>query len=237
MSEETPGQAARPDLDPVEGDDRRRLVLVRHGQTAWNHLERAQGHTDVALDETGHAQIVAAAPALAAMKPTRLWTSDLTRARQSMQYVEEETGLLADVDPRLREYDVGVRAGLTKSEFAERYPEEYAAYLVGDPAPLVRGEESPAQVRERMGAALRDCLAALPPGEAGIVMTHGSSLKVGLAGLLGWPSEVRHGLAGLENAAWAVVADHLPRHRHLRHGSGLQLLAWNRRAPGNQRRR
>ena len=30
------------------------LHLVRHGQTAWNLLGRAQGHIDVELDETGH---------------------------------------------------------------------------------------------------------------------------------------------------------------------------------------
>ena len=40
----------------------RRLVLLRHGQTAWNLEERSQGHADISLDETGHAQAAAAAP-------------------------------------------------------------------------------------------------------------------------------------------------------------------------------
>ena len=38
----------------------RRLVLLRHGRTAWNDSGRAQGHTDVPLDEVGAAQAVEA---------------------------------------------------------------------------------------------------------------------------------------------------------------------------------
>jgi hypothetical protein len=33
----------------------RRLVLLRHGRTHWNHVRRAQGHADVPLDEVGRA--------------------------------------------------------------------------------------------------------------------------------------------------------------------------------------
>ena len=33
----------------------RRLVLWRHGQTAWNAEQRFQGHTDIGLDDVGHA--------------------------------------------------------------------------------------------------------------------------------------------------------------------------------------
>ncbi|MBK8867974.1 MAG: histidine phosphatase family protein [Actinomycetales bacterium] len=36
--------------------DTRQLVLVRHGRTSWNLTKRAQGHTDIELDEVGHRQ-------------------------------------------------------------------------------------------------------------------------------------------------------------------------------------
>ena len=70
-----------------------RLVLVRHGQTAWNLEGRAQGHTDVGLDETGRAQARAMAPYVAAMAPTALWSSDLARARETADRLAEATGL------------------------------------------------------------------------------------------------------------------------------------------------
>ena len=43
-----------------------RIILVRHGQTAWNRDERFRGHADVPLDETGFAQAQATATRMAA---------------------------------------------------------------------------------------------------------------------------------------------------------------------------
>ena len=45
----------------------RRLLLLRHGQTAWNLEQRAQGHTDVPLDGAGLLQAEKVAPVLAAV--------------------------------------------------------------------------------------------------------------------------------------------------------------------------
>ena len=118
------------------------LVLVRHGRTAWNQIDRAQGHADVPLDAIGHEQAAHAARRLAAMRPSRLWSSDLTRATQTAAYVSEVTGLDLVTDDRLREYDLGARSGLTKPEFAERFPREYAAWRDGSESALVPGEET-----------------------------------------------------------------------------------------------
>src|SRR3954463_14613179 len=38
------------------GAMKRTLVLVRHGETAWNREGRFQGHTDIALSDVGRAQ-------------------------------------------------------------------------------------------------------------------------------------------------------------------------------------
>lgn len=183
----------------------RELVLLRHGRTTWNHIDRAQGHTDVPLDETGHEQAEAAAGVLAGLTPARLWTSDLARARETAAHLEQRTGLVAVLDPRLREFDLGVRSGLTRAEFADRYPQAHAAWLAGTHDPLVPGEESVVAVRDRMGAALGGHLEELAPGETGVVVGHGASIKVGLFALIGWPWEAARGLRVLENGAWAVV--------------------------------
>ena len=186
----------------------RQLVLVRHGRTPWNALDRAQGHTDVQLDESGQEQSVAAARVLALYEPDRLWTSDLARARQTAAAIEKETGLVATVDSRLREFDVGVRSGLSRDEFAERFPAEYAAWMAGTGEVLVPGEETAASVEERMTAVLGECLAALAAGETGIAVTHGAAIKVAIGALLGWEPPMAHSLKGMDNGAWAVlVAD------------------------------
>jgi broad specificity phosphatase PhoE len=201
----------------------RRLVLVRHGQTAWNAVFRAQGHADISLDDTGRAQARRAAPHLAGLGPSRLWSSDLSRARETAEVIGAVAGLPVETDPRLREYDVGARSGLTTSEFAEQYPREHAAWLVHDESLLVPGEETSAQVRERVLPALRECLDALASGEVGVVVTHGACLKVGLLALLGWPPETSAGLRGMDNCGWTVIGEDDVR-------GGLRMVSYNETA-------
>jgi broad specificity phosphatase PhoE len=167
----------------------RRLVLLRHGRTAWNLIGRAQGHTDVTLDDTGREQAAATAPYLAGYDAVALWSSDLARARETAAYVEKATGLEPVTDPRLREFDVGGRSGLTAEEFAERYPEAHAAWAAGHVTGGVPGAETIADVTARMVPALREMLASLAPGETGIVVSHGACIKVSLMALLGLPAE------------------------------------------------
>ena len=183
----------------------RRLVLLRHGRTAWNAEGRAQGWADVELDATGHEQAAGAAPYVAALGPVALWSSDLARARQTCAYLEKETGLVATHDARLREFSVGVRQGLTHAEFAERYPVEFEQWRLTDVPVAAVGGESVAEVRERVLPALEELLVTLQPGETGVVVMHGAALKVGLLALLGWPDEHYLSLRPMDNCRWSTV--------------------------------
>ncbi len=201
----------------------RRLVLVRHGRTAWNAEGRGQGHADVGLDDVGHAQARVAAPWLAATyAPSLLWTSDLARARETASYVEGATGLSARVDPRLREYDLGQRTGLTMSEFAARFPDEHDAWCRGAYG-AVPGAESTDDVHARIVPAVRELLAATAPGDTALAVTHGASLRVAVTALLGWSEDVVRSLRGMTNCGVAVLVAEGP-HEPER---PLRLDAWN----------
>jgi broad specificity phosphatase PhoE len=197
-----------------------RLVLVRHGQTAWNLEGRAQGHTDVSLDGTGRAQALALAPYLAEMGPTSLWSSDLARAVQTAEHVAAATGLQARFDARLREFDAGDRAGLTLAEFGERFPEAYRSWREGHVTGHVPGAETTADVVARMVPALEEIWAATPAGETTVVVAHGACLKVSLLAFLGWPEALASTVRGLDNCGWAVVEDDPA-------GRGVRLASYN----------
>ncbi|MCW2768301.1 MAG: Phosphoglycerate mutase [Nocardioides sp.] len=201
---------------------RRRLVLLRHGQTAWNLELRVQGHHDVELDDTGHRQASATAPLLAAYGPVVLWSSDLTRARQTAAYVAKETGLDPTYDARLREFYLGERQGLTHAEYDALDPEEFAQFRTGayDVAP---GAESTELVRVRMVEALSDLLNTIGPGETAIAVSHGAAIKVGLTALLGWPDSLSDSLRAMGNCGWLVVEEEA-------FGGPLRLSAYNRKA-------
>jgi glucosyl-3-phosphoglycerate phosphatase len=197
-----------------------RLVLVRHGQTAWNLEGRAQGHTDVGLDDAGRAQAVALAPYIAAMAPSALWSSDLTRAVQTAEQVAAATGLEMRLDARLREFDAGDRAGLTLAEFAEQFPDAYDSWRDGHITGYVPGAETTAEVVARMVPALQEVWSATAAGETTVVVAHGACLKVSLLAFLGWPETLLGTLRGLDNCGWAVVEDDPD-------GRGVRLASYN----------
>src|SRR5512141_1224314 len=94
----------------------RRVVLWRHGRTAWNAETRFQGTTDVALDEVGVAQAERAARDLATLAPYRIVSSDLERARVTAETLAAMVGLTVETDPALRETYAGTWQGLTRDE-------------------------------------------------------------------------------------------------------------------------
>jgi glucosyl-3-phosphoglycerate phosphatase len=198
----------------------RRLVLLRHGRTAWNHEVRAQGQSDVPLDEVGHTQAAVVAGELAALGPATLWTSDLVRARDTAGYLERATGLTARLDARLREYDLGARTGQTLADYVEQHPEHASAIRQGR-YDAIPGTEPTRAVVDRVCAAVREAFAGLSAGECAIVVSHGAALKVALTGLLGWPASLAGTVRGLDNCGWIVLDDSGEEGR-------LRLMAYNR---------
>jgi len=186
----------------------RRLVLWRHGRTEWNVLGKAQGHADIPLDELGLAQAQRAAPHLATYRPVFIRSSDLARARHTADALGRITGCEPVLDPRLREFDVGVRQGMTFAEFRAAFPAEYAAWFEHrEEDQRLPGAETAAEVAERTVAALDDASAALQRGQTGVVVGHGASLRVGLVAFLGIDQRSWGVLVGMSNCAWAVLED------------------------------
>ena len=206
------------------GADTRKLVLVRHGRTAWNLTRRAQGHTDIPLDDVGHAEAAAMAPHVAALRPARVWSSDLARASQTAAYIADACGLPVETDPRLREYSVGARSGMTRAEFETAFPQEYAAWSAGDETILLPGAESTADVITRMVPAVRGYIEELGAGETGIVVTHGACLRAAMLEVLGLPQSADEAFATMGNCTWTVLQES-------RFGGQLRIAVYNQGVP------
>jgi len=160
-----------------------RLFLIRHGQTEWNNAGRAQGHTDIALDEVGLHQAALLGERFYNEPIARILTSDLKRACQTAQPIADATGVAIELMPALRERGFGdwegkhfaeISAGLSVSRLG-RY--EFAP----------PNGESFTAVWQRLKPISRDLLSA---EESTVVVTHGGSLSLLLAQLLGAPIEV-----------------------------------------------
>ncbi len=88
------------------------LLLIRHGETAWNRVRRMQGHIDIGLNEAGQRQAQSLARALQNEPPAAIYASDLQRARDTAQAVADVHQLPVHINIALRERCYGAFEGL-----------------------------------------------------------------------------------------------------------------------------
>ena len=167
------GTDAAADHDP--GAQLTRVLLLRHGETAWNVDTRIQGQLDVPLNATGRAQARALAAALAGEGLQALYSSDLARAAETAAAVGEACGLPVVHERGLRERSFGLFEGSTWREIEERWPEGSERWRRRDPDFGPEGGETLQRFFDRC-VATATTLAARHPGEAIALVAHGGVL-------------------------------------------------------------
>jgi probable phosphoglycerate mutase len=148
------------------------LIVIRHGETAWNREKRMQGTTDTQLSDVGREQARALGRRLAGHAFAALYSSDLARAWDTARAISEHTGRETVTDPRLQERRFGIFEGLTAEEIVARFPEEYARFASRDPDYAVPGGESARSFTERCIGCLAEIAGRHAGGEV-VVVTHG----------------------------------------------------------------
>jgi probable phosphoglycerate mutase len=164
---------------------RPRVLLVRHGETAWNAVERIQGHEDVPLSARGREQAAALAARLAREGVARVVSSDLARARETAEVVAAAARAPLVLDPRLREQRMGAWQGITFEEAKRRDADLAARFAARDPD--VRppgGGESRVELSARVWEAL-DAHAKAGTASPLVVVAHGGPLQVVIYRVLG----------------------------------------------------
>ena len=153
------------------------LLVIRHGETAWNAEHRIQGHLDIPLSATGIRQAACLADRLAGETVDAVYSSELARAWLTAAPLAARLGLDIIADTRLRERSFGVFEGLTVDEIATQHPEGFRRWRERDPAWAIDGGESGQQLIDRVLSALHD-IVARHRGETVAVVTHGGVLDV-----------------------------------------------------------
>ncbi len=164
-------------------DADRLLVLVRHGQSAWNLTNLFTGWRDVDLTEQGVEEARAAGRKLVAqnIRFDVAFTSNLKRAQRTLEIMLAEMGqtnVPIFKDQALNERDYGDLSGLNKDEARDKWGEEQVhiwrrSYEVAPP-----GGES---LRDTAARVLPYYIQEIQPrvlrGEHALVVAHGNSLR------------------------------------------------------------
>lgn len=101
------------------------IYLVRHGQTDWNLDRKIHGSTDIPLNENGQMQAKNVAEDISKLKINRIISSDLSRAKETAEIINEKIGASIKLDKRLREVNYGDFEGKPVESFTEEMWDEF----------------------------------------------------------------------------------------------------------------
>jgi probable phosphoglycerate mutase len=181
------------------------VVLARHGRSVWHHPNRYAGRSDIPLDQVGHRQAVQLARWAVTQKFTSLSCSPLQRAVQTIEPTAQATGLLANVEPRLRELDFGVAEGRTLDDLRADSPQMVAEFEADPAVAHFPGGEPPVDAVVRSLDAL-DALVAADSGGRLLVVAHNTLIRLLTCSVLGVPlAEYRRRLPVLGSAATTTL--------------------------------
>ena len=150
------------------------IFLARHGESDWNVEKRFQGHSDRPLTERGRVQAHALADLVGSEKIDAVYTSPLSRARETAEIVAARAGLKAVALPELREVDTGSWSGLSRADVEARFPEGFARWRSGGSG--WEDGESYEEMAERVIGALRKIAEDHPDGRV-LVISHGGPIR------------------------------------------------------------
>lgn len=174
------------------------VVLIRHGETAWNRERRLQGQwaSDLqpggpGLNPVGLAQAELLARLARSGRLGRIdavYSSDLSRALETAGSLADALGLPVQGRPEFRERHFGEVQGLTVPEARATVPEAYARMCEG--APVSGGGESGREVQDRMRCGVARLAEAHPGGRVAVV-SHGGAIAALHEGVTGEPCRER----------------------------------------------
>ncbi|MBD1224727.1 histidine phosphatase family protein [Virgibacillus halodenitrificans] len=152
------------------------IGLVRHGITDWNVRGKAQGITDIPLNEEGKKQALQLGERLVLEEQWDvIVSSDLSRASETARIIGEKLNVPVDhYDQRLREKDFGIIQGTTEEERLVTWGENWRE--------LDLGAEPMEAVAARGIACLND-LAGTYQNKRILVVSHGALIGSTLEGL------------------------------------------------------
>jgi len=176
------------------------ILLIRHGQTAWNREERFRGQVDLPLDDWGLKQAEAVGQRVAGgWQPVAVYASSLQRTLQTAAAIARAcaglhpagavlrpayAGLRTTIHDGLLDIDYGAFAGLTPDEAADQYPDLARAWRCAPHTVHFPGGESLDDVRARAEAALAEVVAS-HPGQTAVLVTHVVVCRLLLCSVLG----------------------------------------------------
>ena len=165
-----------------------KILLARHGETAWNAEGRYQGQEDIPLSDVGEAQARSLGERLRHVHIDRAVASPLKRALRTAELaLGEDRVAKLTTDAGLMEIAHGTWEGLLAAEIRERDPDRLHAWRHAPHEVLMPEGESLQHVIDRAWPALQRATEGLGKDDTLLVVAHDAVNRVLLCKVMGLP--------------------------------------------------
>ena len=173
-------------------ESKKRIILVRHGETDWNRQGRFQGQIDIPLNKNGQAQANAASEFLKNISIQKAFSSSLSRPKETAQIIlKEHPGIELSVKDNLKEIAHGKWEGRLESEINADWPDLLKTWKISPEKVQMPEGENIKEVSIRSIAAWNEICKDLKNDETALVVAHDAVNKTILCHLLGlMPSKI-----------------------------------------------
>ena len=161
-----------------------RFILVRHGQTEWNRVERFRGRADLSLDETGRKQAEAAALRLKGEKVAAIYSSPLKRTIETADILARQLKLTVQPFEGLIDINFGSWQGLSPEEASKQDSRLYRKWLEHPQEVRFPNGESLDIVRQRIVSGVED-VASKHNDQTVVLVSHKVVCQVLMCAMIG----------------------------------------------------
>ncbi len=132
------------------------ILIIRHGETAWNRDQVFRGRADVPLSERGREQAHLLAASLKHTGIEAIYCSPLSRAQETTAPLAAALGIAVTTDERLIDFSFGEWEGRSRAEIETSYPDLYQLWHNDPQRFRAPGGESLSEASARVWPALEE---------------------------------------------------------------------------------
>ena len=171
---------------------KKRIILVRHGETDWNKQGRFQGQIDIPLNQNGKFQAKAASEFLKNNIIQKAFSSSLSRPKETAQIIlNEHPGVEISLKDSLKEISHGEWEGKLESEIRSDWPDLLKKWKTSPEKVQMPDGENITEVSIRSISGWNEICKDLKNEETALVVAHDAVNKTILCHLLGlMPSKI-----------------------------------------------
>ncbi len=180
------------------------LYIIRHAEAEGNLYQRFHGHTDGKITENGKKQLQRLSAYMGEIPLDGIYTSDLSRTRETAEAVRAGRNIPVTLKKELREIFGGAWENLPFSELERIYPAEFAAWE-NEPAQCTLPEGESIRNLQRRAVAVVTEILEKNTGRKIAVVTHGTVIRTLCCYFRGLPLEALNEVGWVDNASVTKV--------------------------------